>query len=286
MAEVVASAGARGRGDAARRGRALQARLRRVRPGHGRGHLVPRRAQAAAAGDGAVPALPRGDRADVGVGARRGGGGLLLRARRRPARAPPRRLGRRRARPRGRVQGHAARAARAGAARRARLARPACSPASCRRSSSRTCHTSSPEGPSARCSRAARAGPAGRSSSPSSRGSPRPTLARWLALALFVGGALWIAGSFRGREKTAEAFAWTLTLLILCLPVVHAWYWLTPLALGLAAGLWLPLLIAMVAPLVESLPLAAKLARLRGELGAVVVGRAGVGRHARRFLGP
>ena len=85
--------------------------------------------------------------------------------------------------------------------------------------------------------------------------------ARWLSLALFVGGAIWLAGSFRGREKTAEAFAWTFTLLILCLPVVHAWYWLTPLALGLAAGLWLPLLIGMAGPLVESLPLAAKLAR-------------------------
>ena len=88
-------------------------------------------------------------------------------------------------------------------------------------------------------------------------------IARWLVLALFIGGALWIAGSFRGRDKTAEAFAWTLTLLIFCLPVVHAWYWLTPLALGLAAGLWLPLLIAMAAPLVESLPLAAKASELR-----------------------
>ena len=94
--------------------------------------------------------------------------------------------------------------------------------------------------------------------------------ARWLVLALFIGGALWIAGSLRGREKTAEAFAWTLTLLILCLPVVHAWYWLTPLALGLAAGLWLPLLIGMVAPLVESLPLAAQLAR-DGRATAVVL---------------
>ena len=90
-----------------------------------------------------------------------------------------------------------------------------------------------------------------------------PQIARWLALGLFVGGALWIAGSFRGRESTADAFAWTFTLLILCLPVVHAWYWLTPLALGLAAGIWLPLLIGMAAPLVESLPLAAWLARTR-----------------------
>jgi hypothetical protein len=97
-----------------------------------------------------------------------------------------------------------------------------------------------------------------------------PAAARWLVLALFVGGALWIAGSFRGRERTAEAFAWTLTLLVLCLPVVHAWYWLTPLALGLAAGLWLPLLIGMVAPLVESLPLAAQLARDR-RVAAVVL---------------
>ena len=103
-----------------------------------------------------------------------------------------------------------------------------------------------------------------------------PQLARWLALGLFVGGALWIAGSFRGRENTAEAFAWTFTLLILCLPVVHAWYWLTPLALGLAAGVWLPLLVGMVAPLVESLPLAAWLARARRLAVAGDAVRAGV----------
>jgi hypothetical protein len=88
-----------------------------------------------------------------------------------------------------------------------------------------------------------------------------PQLARWLALGLFAGGAVWIAGSLRGRERTAKAFAWTFSWLILCLPVVHAWYWLTPLALGLAAGLWLPLLIGTAAPLVESLPLAAANAR-------------------------
>jgi hypothetical protein len=88
-------------------------------------------------------------------------------------------------------------------------------------------------------------------------------VARWLTLALFVGGALWITGSFRGRDNTAEAFSWTFTLLIFCLPVVHAWYWLTPLALGLAAGLWLPLLLGTVAPLPESLPLADWLARAR-----------------------
>jgi hypothetical protein len=95
-----------------------------------------------------------------------------------------------------------------------------------------------------------------------------PEIARWLALAVFAAGAVWIARSIRGREKTAEAFAWTMTLLVLCLPIVHAWYWLTPLALGLAAGLWLPLLIGMVTPLSESLPLAAWLARAR-DLGQV-----------------
>jgi hypothetical protein len=81
-----------------------------------------------------------------------------------------------------------------------------------------------------------------------------PEAARWLALAVFAGGALWIARRLRGRDRTAEAFAWTFTLLVLCLPVVHAWYWLAPLALGLAAGLWLPLLIGMLAPPVEYLP--------------------------------
>ena len=111
-----------------------------------------------------------------------------------------------------------------------------------------------------------------------------PQIARWLALALFVGGALWISGSFRGREETAEAFSWTFTLLILCLPVVHAWYWLTPLALGLAAGLWLPLLLGMFSPLPESLPLADWLARARRLAVAGVGVRAGLVLSLRRTL--
>ena len=170
-------------------------------------------AQAAAAGDGALPALPGGDRADVGVGARRGGGDVLLRARRRPARAPPRRLGR---------------ASRSGSRRRSRSRRsrcsyrrcwaggprpPASSPASSRPSSSPTSRTSSPAAPSARCSRAAPTGSGGSLIFTLLVRLTTAEIARWLVLALFVGGALWIAGSFRGREKTAEAFAWTLTLL-------------------------------------------------------------------------
>jgi len=113
-----------------------------------------------------------------------------------------------------------------------------------------------------------------------------PETARWLALAVFTGGALWIAGSLRGRERTAEAFAWTLSLLVLCLPVVHSWYWLAPLALGVAAGLWLPLLIGMVAPPIEHLPYAASLARERAMgagIGAPLASRAA---RARVVAGP
>jgi hypothetical protein len=78
-------------------------------------------------------------------------------------------------------------------------------------------------------------------------------VARFLCLAVFLFGAVWIARSLRGRARTAPAFAWTLTLLVMCLPVVHAWYWLTPLALGLAAGIWLPVVIGSIAPFPEAL---------------------------------
>ena len=108
--------------------------------------------------------------------------------------------------------------------------------------------------------------------------------ARWLALAVFVTSAVWMARSLRGREHTAEAFAWTLTLLVLCLPVVHAWYWLTPLALGLAAGLWLPLLIGMVTPLTETLPVWVWVARLVGRHPVAALARSGVVLSTRRAL--
>ncbi|MBE0528481.1 MAG: DUF2029 domain-containing protein [Thermoleophilia bacterium] len=112
-----------------------------------------------------------------------------------------------------------------------------------------------------------------------------PDTARWLAIAVFITGAAWMARRLRGRERTAEAFAWTMTLLILCLPIVHAWYWLAPLALGLAAGLWLPLLIGMVTPLYESLPLAAWIPHARDWDQAGVTARAGVVLFIRRTLG-
>ena len=80
-----------------------------------------------------------------------------------------------------------------------------------------------------------------------------PEVASFLCAAVFLFGAVWIARSLRGRARTAPAFAWTLTLLVMCLPVVHAWYWLAPLALGLAAGVWLPVVIGLVAPFPEAL---------------------------------
>jgi hypothetical protein len=80
-----------------------------------------------------------------------------------------------------------------------------------------------------------------------------PEVARLLCLAVFLAGAVWIARSLRGRARAAPAFAWTMTLLLVCLPVVHAWYWLTPLALGLAAGVWLPVVIGLAAPFPETL---------------------------------
>jgi uncharacterized membrane protein YhaH (DUF805 family) len=80
-----------------------------------------------------------------------------------------------------------------------------------------------------------------------------PQIARLLCLAVFVAGAVLIARRLRGRPRTAEAFAWTLTWLVVCLPVVHAWYWLMPLTFGLVAGVWLPVVLGLAAPLPEAL---------------------------------
>ena len=80
-----------------------------------------------------------------------------------------------------------------------------------------------------------------------------PSAAGILCAAAFAAGAVWIARSLRGRARTAPAFAWTLTLLIVCLPVVHSWYWLAPLALGLAGGVWLPVVIGVATPLPDGL---------------------------------
>ncbi len=77
--------------------------------------------------------------------------------------------------------------------------------------------------------------------------------ARFVCGGLVVSGAVWLALRLRGRCETARVFAWTATLLVVCLPVVHAWYWLTPLALGLAAGEALPVALGLLAPLPEAL---------------------------------
>lgn len=80
-----------------------------------------------------------------------------------------------------------------------------------------------------------------------------PGPARIACAALFLIAAVSISRRMRGRAATARAFAWTATVLVVCLPVVHAWYWLTPLALGLAAGEVLPVVLGLAAPLPEAL---------------------------------
>jgi len=80
-------------------------------------------------------------------------------------------------------------------------------------------------------------------------------IARALCAALFLVGAVWIARRLRGRHLTAPSFAWTLSLLVLCLPVAHAWYWLAPLTLALAAGLRVPVAAGLIAPLPEAFAL-------------------------------
>jgi hypothetical protein len=95
-----------------------------------------------------------------------------------------------------------------------------------------------------------------------------PRLALLVCSAVFIGGAVWIARRLRGRPLTARAFAWTLTLLVLCLPVVHAWYWLMPLTFGLVAGVWLPVALGLLAPLPEALT-----TRWPGARAATILGR-------------
>jgi hypothetical protein len=70
-----------------------------------------------------------------------------------------------------------------------------------------------------------------------------------VAAALFLAGAVLIARRLRGRALTAPAFAWAGTLFVLLLPVTQPWYWLTPLALGIAGGVLLPLWLGLAAPI-------------------------------------
>ena len=74
------------------------------------------------------------------------------------------------------------------------------------------------------------------------------------ALCLLLAAALIVAASRRlsGRDRTAAAFAWSATILLLCMPAVHSWYWLTPLVLSLAAGLRLPVYLGLGWPAAEA----------------------------------
>jgi hypothetical protein len=69
-----------------------------------------------------------------------------------------------------------------------------------------------------------------------------------VAAAPWVAGAVLIARRLRGRARTAPAFAWAAALFVLLLPVAQPWYWLTPLALGIAGGVLLPLWLGLAAP--------------------------------------
>jgi alpha-1,6-mannosyltransferase len=73
--------------------------------------------------------------------------------------------------------------------------------------------------------------------------------ARIAAGALFLVAAAAIAMRLRGRERTAETFAWTAMLVPLLLPIVEPWYWLAPVALAMAAGLVTPVVLGLAAPL-------------------------------------
>lgn len=72
--------------------------------------------------------------------------------------------------------------------------------------------------------------------------------ARALVAVTFAVGAVILARRLSGRERTAQAFAWTATLLMLLVPVVHPWYWLGPVALGALSGTKLPVLLGLAAP--------------------------------------
>jgi hypothetical protein len=73
-----------------------------------------------------------------------------------------------------------------------------------------------------------------------------------LCLAIAFATIVMVSRRLPGRERTAAAFAWSATLLLLCVPVVHSWYWLTPLALSLAAGLRPPVFLGLGWPAAEA----------------------------------
>ncbi len=76
-----------------------------------------------------------------------------------------------------------------------------------------------------------------------------PAAARATSVALAAAGLLALSLLFRGRGQTAAVFAWSWTLVVLLLPSIHPWYWIGPAALGLAAGVWTPVLLGLAAPL-------------------------------------
>jgi alpha-1,6-mannosyltransferase len=72
--------------------------------------------------------------------------------------------------------------------------------------------------------------------------------ARAIVVVTFFVAAVVLSDRIKGRAKTAAVFAWTTTLLMLLSPVVHPWYWLGPLALGILGGVRLPVYLGLAAP--------------------------------------
>jgi alpha-1,6-mannosyltransferase len=72
--------------------------------------------------------------------------------------------------------------------------------------------------------------------------------ARVMVAVALVAGIAYLSRRMRGRARTAAAFAWTATLLMLLSPVVHPWYWVGPIALGVLAGIRLPVLLGLSSP--------------------------------------
>ena len=76
-----------------------------------------------------------------------------------------------------------------------------------------------------------------------------PAAARATSVALAAAGLLALSLFLRGRGQTAAVFAWSWTLVVLLLPAIHPWYWIGPATLGLAAGVWTPVLLGLAAPI-------------------------------------
>jgi hypothetical protein len=73
---------------------------------------------------------------------------------------------------------------------------------------------------------------------------PRPAVL-FVCGAAAIGGAVLISLRMPGRERVAQTFSWSATVLLLLVPVVHSWYWLAPATLAVAAGIRMPVYLGL-----------------------------------------